>query len=43
VNLKWIESVEPSIAGSLLIKLKGGAQIEMSRRQSIRLREALSL
>jgi two-component system LytT family response regulator len=43
VNLKWIESVEPNIAGSLLIKLKGGAQIEMSRRQSIRLREALSL
>jgi two-component system LytT family response regulator len=43
VNLKWIESVEPNIAGSLLVKLKSGAQIEMSRRQFIRLREALSL
>jgi two-component system, LytTR family, response regulator len=43
VNLKWIESVELGVAGNLLVKLKGGMTVEMSRRQSSRLRDALSL
>jgi two-component system, LytTR family, response regulator len=43
VNLKWIERVEPGVAGNLLVVLRGGATVEMSRRQSSRFREALSL
>ncbi len=43
VNLKWVASVEPTVGGNLLIILRGGKTIEMSRRQSARFREALSL
>jgi two-component system, LytTR family, response regulator len=43
VNLKGVEQVETGISGNLLIKLPGGVTVEMSRRQSARLREALSL
>jgi two-component system LytT family response regulator len=43
VNLKWIDKVDIAIAGGLLITLRGGRTVEMSRRQSARLREILSL
>ena len=43
VNLKWVERVEPGIGGNLRITLRDGTTVEMSRRQSIRLREAMSL
>ncbi len=43
VNLKWIDKVDLSIAGGLTVTLRGGRTIEMSRRQSTRLREILSL
>jgi two-component system, LytTR family, response regulator len=43
VNLKWIEKVDIAIAGGLAVTLRGGRAIEMSRRQSVRLREILSL
>jgi two-component system LytT family response regulator len=43
VNLKWIEQVEAGVADNLIASLKGGLKIEMSRRQSQRLRERLSL
>jgi two-component system LytT family response regulator len=43
VNLKWVKRVEPGIDGNLLITLCGGRTVEMSRRQSARFREALSL
>lgn len=43
VNLTAIESVDPGVADNLLVTLRGGRQIEMSRRQSARLREILSL
>ena len=43
VNLKWIEKVDISVAGGLAVTLRGGRSIEMSRRQSTRLREILSL
>jgi two-component system LytT family response regulator len=43
VNLKWVERVEPGIGGNLLVILRGGATVEMSRRQSAHFREALSL
>jgi two-component system LytT family response regulator len=43
VNLKCVERVEPGVAGNLLIILRGGRTVEMSRRQSVHFREALSL
>ena len=43
VNLKWIEKVDISVAGGLAVTLRGGRTIEMSRRQSSKLREVLSL
>jgi two-component system LytT family response regulator len=43
INLKLVERVDPAIGGNLLVILRGGATVEMSRRQSARFREALSL
>jgi two-component system, LytTR family, response regulator len=43
VNLKWIDKLDLSVAGGLIVTLRGGRTVEMSRRQSIRLREILSL
>ena len=43
INLKWIERVDIGIAGGLEVTLRGGRTVEMSRRQSVRLREILSL
>ncbi len=43
INLKWIESIEPWLNGGLLVKLKGGNKIEVSRRQAIKFKEMLSL
>jgi two-component system LytT family response regulator len=43
LNLKWIEKVEVAVSGGLLVTLRGGRTVEMSRRQSARLREVLSL
>ncbi|HEY9155246.1 MAG TPA: response regulator [Opitutaceae bacterium] len=42
VNLRCIEQVTPGVADNLIVGIKGGHQIEMSRRQSARLREVLS-
>jgi two-component system LytT family response regulator len=43
VNLRWVESIEPRVGDGLLVKLKSGLKIEMSRRQSILFRQALTL
>ena len=43
LNLRWIDKVDIAIAGGLSVTLRGGTRIEMSRRQSERLREILSL
>jgi two-component system LytT family response regulator len=43
VNLKWIQRVDISVAGGLVVTLRSGRKIEMSRRQSSKLREILSL
>ncbi len=43
VNLKWIEKVDMAVAGGLVVTLRGGRTVEMSRRQSDRLRGILSL
>ncbi len=43
INLKWIEKVDIGVSGGLVVTLRGGPTVEMSRRQSARLREAMSL
>jgi ATP-dependent Clp protease ATP-binding subunit ClpC len=43
VNLKWIDSIEPSITGGLTAKIKNGEKIEISRRQALKFKETLSL
>lgn len=43
VNLKWIDTIEPWLNGGLLVKLKGGQKIEVSRRQAIKFKDKLSL
>ena len=43
VNLGYVETISPWINGGLQLRLKGGTEIEVSRRQSNRLRELLSL
>jgi two-component system LytT family response regulator len=43
INLKMIESIEPYFSGGLLVKLKTGEKIEISRRQAIKFKDMLSL
>ena len=43
VNLKWIDSIEPWLNGGLLVKLKDGHKVEVSRRQAIKFKDRLSL
>jgi len=43
INLKWIDNIEPWLNGGLLVKLKGGNKIEVSRRQAIKFKDMLSL
>jgi two-component system LytT family response regulator len=43
LNLKWIDRVDLSLSGGLVVTLRGGRSVEMSRRQSARLKEVLSL
>ncbi len=43
INLTWIDKIEPWFSGGLLVQLKGGAKIELSRRQAQEFREKMSL
>ena len=43
LNLTWIEKTDITVSGGLIVTLRGGQTVEMSRRQSDRLREILSL
>jgi two-component system LytT family response regulator len=43
INLKWIEKIEPWFNGGLLVSVKGGDKIEISRRQAVKLKEMMSL
>jgi|CZKI01.1.fsa_nt_gi two-component system LytT family response regulator len=43
INIAWIASVEPWFSGGLLVQLKGGAKVELSRRQAHDFRERMSL
>ncbi len=41
LNLRFIESIEPGPEGRLVVHLRGGKEIEMSRRQSVRFKETM--
>ena len=43
INLSWLESIEPWFNGGLMVKLKGGDKVEVSRRQSAKFKEMMSL
>lgn len=43
INLQWVEKIEPWFSGGLLVTLKGGEKIEISRRQAIRFKDMMSL
>ncbi|HVU25198.1 MAG TPA: LytTR family DNA-binding domain-containing protein [Opitutus sp.] len=43
INLAWIDQIEPWFSGGLLVHLKGGAKVELSRRQAQEFREKMSL
>jgi two-component system, LytTR family, response regulator len=43
VNLRMIDKIEPYFNGGLLIDLKGGEKIEVSRRQTVKFKEMMSL
>jgi two-component system LytT family response regulator len=43
INLNSIESAELAVSGNLLVRMRGGVEVELSRRQSAHLKEILSL
>ena len=43
VNLRMIEKIEPYFNGGLILDLKGGEKIEVSRRQTVKFKEMMSL
>ncbi|HBH24027.1 MAG TPA: DNA-binding response regulator [Cytophagales bacterium] len=43
INLSWVESIESWFNGGLLVKLKNGDKVEVSRRQASRFKEMMSL
>src|ERR1700739_4152130 len=43
INLKWVENIEPWFNGGLMVKLRGGEQIEISRRQSVKLKDMMNV
>ena len=43
VNMRLIEKVEPYFNGGLLLDLKAGEKIEVSRRQAVKFKEMMSL
>lgn len=43
INLRWVEKVETWFNGGLLVILKDGTKVEVSRRQSVKLKEMMSL
>lgn len=43
INLSWIDRIEPWFSSGLLVTLKGGAKVELSRRQAQEFRERMSL
>jgi len=43
INLNWIDSVETWFNGGLLVKLKSGVDVEISRRQAVKFKDIMSL
>jgi two-component system LytT family response regulator len=43
INLNWVEGIEPWFNGGLMVNLKGGEKVEVSRRQAARFKEMMSL
>lgn len=43
INLSWVEGIEPWFNGGLVVTLKGGDRIEVSRRQAARFKDMMSL
>ena len=43
INLKWIERIEPWFSGSIRIYLKGDHEVDVSRRQTQKFKELMSL
>jgi two-component system LytT family response regulator len=43
INLKYIDKVEQWLNGGLLVKMRDGSKIEVSRRQSVKFKDMMSL
>lgn len=43
INLSWVEKIEPWFNGGLMVQLRGGDKVEVSRRQAARFKEMMSL
>lgn len=43
INLSWVDGIEPWFNGGLMVKLKGGEKVEVSRRQAARFKDMMSL
>ena len=43
LNLRFIETIDPWANGGFLVRLKGGFEVEMSRRQAQKFKEVMSL
>jgi two-component system LytT family response regulator len=41
--MRTIEKVEPYFNGGLMLEIKGGDKIEISRRQAVKFKELMSL
>ena len=42
VNLSWVEGIEPWFNGGLMVRLKGGDKVEVSRRQAAKFKDMMS-
>ena len=43
INLEWIDEIETWFNGGLMVKLKGGDKVEVSRRQATKFKDLMSL
>jgi len=43
INLEWVEEIETWFNGGLMVKLKGGEKVEVSRRQATKFKDLMSL
>ncbi|WP_226389961.1 LytR/AlgR family response regulator transcription factor [Penaeicola halotolerans] len=43
INLSWVEGIEPWFNGGLVVTLRGGEKVEVSRRQAARFKDMMSL